>query len=143
MNIPEHLKKYYNKEYPCSKNANSDILAQILSLGNDDPVSRLAVLNPNCPSKILSKILKRENNDEMEYFAAFNPNCPPEALAEVLKRGGGDWVSRRAARNPNCPIRAKLQWMMDTGKIKQEDPEIHKKDEVDTGLIKFEELLES
>ena len=151
-NVPSHLKLYYKTSYTSSKNANPDILTQILSLGNNDFVSCCAASNPNCPKEILIKILKRGNDHPVSQGAASNPNCPPEMLTEILKRGNDHPVSQYAAENPNCPLRARLQWMMDTNQIYQEDSNVHEEEQIDKideadaedpDLIKFKQLLDS
>ena len=128
--------KYTTKSSSCSKSSMSDqmiaratkdpqILIEILRRGDDDFVSCYAAENPNCPIEMLVEILKRGNNDSVSRCAVINPNCPPEILVEILKRGNDDWVTEYAAENPNCPIEARINWMMETGKIEKEDPSKH------------------
>ena len=146
-NIPVELKPYYNIHYVKSPKANPDILTQILSLENNyDAVSINAALNPICPKEILTQILEKGNNDWVSHSVAMNPNCPLEALIDVLKRGNNNEVSYWASKNPKCPIKTKLQWMIDTNRIHQEDPEINKEDPIspiDPDLLKFKQLLQS
>ena len=87
--------EWYTEEVARNPNTSPEILAQILSIGKDDLVSR---------------------------SAAMNPNAPPDSLAEVLSRGNDDDVSQYAAQNPNALPRAKIKWMMDPGKIKGDQP---------------------
>jgi len=110
------------------------ILIDILRRGNDDFISCYAAENPNCPIEMLVEILKRGNNDSVSRCAVTNPNCPPEILAEILKRGNDDWVTEYAAENPNCPIEARINWMMETGKIGKEAPGKH--------IIEYENIKE-
>jgi len=123
------------------------LLEMVLKRGNDDLVSSYAAENPNCPASSLEMVLKRGNNDGVSWFAARNPNCPASALEMVLKRGKDDYVSQYAAYNPNCPLKAKIKWMMATGKIGKEDPTKHiiEREEIkeDPDLKKLRDLIAS
>ena len=106
-------------------NCPGSALEMVLKRGKDDYVSRNASKNPNCPAQALEMVLKRGIDDVVSRYAANNKNCPASALEMVLKRGKDDFVSRYAAENPNCPLKARIKWMMATGKIGKEDPTKH------------------
>jgi len=65
----------------------------------------------------------------------------------VLEKGNDDEVSYYASQNPNCPPQSRIKWMMETGKIEQEDPNKHqieydtKPENKDEDLEKFKALL--
>ncbi len=129
-----------------------EILAEVLKRNNDDLVSRGAAMNPSCPPEMLVEILKRNNDDFVSWNAASNLSCPPEMLVEILKRNKDDGISCYAAENPNCPPRAKIEWMLNTGKIEKEDPTKHeieyeeeevKKNTIDQDLEDLRKLLGS
>jgi len=117
-----------------NKNCPAYLLEMVLKRGKYDMVSRIAANNPNCPASALEMVLKRGIDNAVSWNAAENPNCPAYLLEDILKIGYDDNVSLYASRNPNCPIKAKIKWMMDTGKIEKEDPSKH--------IIEREEIKE-
>jgi len=142
----EDKASWYNEDVAWSNDTSPEILAKILRMNNSDIVSWPAAFNLNCPPDILAEVLRRGENNFVSQSAADNPNCPSEILAEVLKRRKNDSVSLNASKNPNCPARARIQWMMDLGKITEEDPEKHKieydeKHIDDTDFESFKELV--
>ena len=69
-------------------------------------------------------VLERGKNDLISRYAAYNDNCPEDALRMVLARGKDDEVSYYAAQNPKCPPDARINWLIDIGKIEQAKQEI-------------------
>ena len=109
-----------------SPKISSEMLTEILQRYKDDYVSMYAVQNHNCSPEILTEILRRGKDDHVSWFAVGNPNCPSEVLEEILSKGEKNNISLRASKNPSCPAKARIQWMLDTNQITNEDPEKHK-----------------
>ena len=145
-NILERNKDDFVSELAAENpNCSPETLKMVLERNEGNDVSQHAVLNPNCPPETLHMVLKRNNDDYVSRNAASNSNCTPETLRMVLERNKDDSVSEMAALNPNCPLESKIQWMRNTGKIIQEDPNKHdidkSEDNKDEDLDKLKSLI--
>ena len=135
----------------CNEKCPVAVMERELKKRQYDSVCTSIVQNPNCPSYLLEyAIFGRKligKIDEVAYHAARNLNCDPKMLERILKEYPDYNVSESASNNPNCPLKAKIKWMMDTGKIEKEDPSKHiiEKEEVeikeDPDLQKLRDLI--
>jgi hypothetical protein len=103
------------------KNAPSQALVRVISAAPRSPVGIRAASNPNMPPEVLSHLLNGKIA-ELRLQAAKNPSTPAEDLVAFLKRNGDGVISRTVAENPSVPPRAKLNWLIGTGRLQNEKP---------------------
>ena len=101
-------------------NVSGEVLVRLISSSPVSAASTRAMTNPNMPAKVLSYYIKGGGMAELRFQAAKNPSAPVEDLVAILQKNRADPMSRAVSENPSIPPRAKINWLIGTGKLQNE-----------------------